>query len=168
MLLELLNHHEDLFLAAVGPLIGARKTADLARLAASCRRLRMFIGTTLFYKHYVCFQHSLKNIKSMNILSNEYCSIKEYNNDLHVFRYEPIPIGATYPNIYNNRYCIRTIKTRILYSIIHDRERTMIKRDLSIISSFSMFVRGSLPSWINKYPVNITDKSIYYYTFTID
>ncbi len=165
MLLELLKHHEDLFMAVIEPFIGARKAADLARLAATCRQLRLFVGTIPFYNHCVCFRWSLKNIKSMNTLSNEYCSIKEYNNDLHMFRYDPAVIWSRRVHLLEDNYYIRTIKRRIFYRIRCTDRISIIKNNDA--GGVVICINGPVPLWINKYPIYIMDKALQCYTFTV-
>jgi hypothetical protein len=150
MLLELLNHHEDLFMAAVGPLIGARNAADLARLAASCRQLNSFIATIDFYKHSKLFNNSLKFIKSINILSNKYCSIKEYNNKLHIYTYEQGGYSCEQKysvwtsneygeqNSYVSMFIYHGTKVRTIYSV-------------SILPCFNINIIGPIPEWLQKY-----------------
>ncbi len=52
MLLELLDHHQELFLAAIEPLICGNKRS-LCALAATCKRLRTLINTIDIYVHYI-------------------------------------------------------------------------------------------------------------------
>ncbi len=165
MLLELLNHHEDLFIIIIEPLIGARRAADLAALAACCRQMSLFIGITPFYKHSKSLCCSLKNIKSMNIISNEYCSIKEYNNDLHVFRYSPPPAYDYRFHPYTDYYYIRTIKARIFYRIRCNEEIKISKNHDD--THINIYVKDHVPSWISKYPINITEGALQYYTFAV-
>jgi hypothetical protein len=44
MLLNLLDHHHELFLAAIRPLICRKFTPELAALGATCRQLRTFLA----------------------------------------------------------------------------------------------------------------------------
>jgi hypothetical protein len=166
MLLELLNHHEDLFLAAIRPLIGTRRTADLAALAASCRQLRLFIAELPFYKHYKLLCSSLKAVKSMNTLSNKHCSIKEYNNDLHIFRYKSvISTNTRFASMIDDEYYIRTIKARILYYI---RCSSKIEiTEINDIDRLTICIDGPIPLWVSKYPINIENHAVPCYTFTI-
>ncbi len=164
MLLELLNHHEDLFMAAVGPLIDARKAADLARLAACCRQMRLFIYTISFYKHSRLLCQSLKIVKDMNILDNERCSIKEYDNDLHIFRYLPVSVDTRYIHILDNNYYIRTIKARKFYHIECSIRRIWITES-NDYGRFSIYIVGPVPLWISKYSINTMNKKPPCYTF---
>jgi hypothetical protein len=150
--------------AVIGPLVSARKTADLARLAASCRQLRLFIAELPFYKHSKTFRHSLKNIEGINILSNEHCSIKEYNNDLHVFGYDHIAIH-NYSYLWKFGYHIRAIKART-YTHIKCHEKIEITRENDTIG-FYICVNGPIPSWLNKYPINYVNEALKYYTFVV-
>jgi hypothetical protein len=67
MLLELLQHHPGLFLAAVEPFICARKVAELASLSATCRQLWDFLAAGVpLLKHMRLFRQSLRIINSID------------------------------------------------------------------------------------------------------
>jgi hypothetical protein len=142
MLLELLNHHEDLLTAAVGPLIGARKAADLAALGATCRQLRLFITAIPLYKHYKLFNDPLKNIKSINILNNEYISIKECSNSLHIYYYR-----STQP--WPQAYYIWSLKNHKKYCIEYGNNIKISEYDVR--NTFYITIKGLIPTWISKY-----------------
>jgi hypothetical protein len=165
MLLELLQHHHGLFHAVIEALISARNAADLVRLATCCQQLRLFIVELSFYKHYGLFRCSLKNIKNMNTLSNEYCSIKEYNNDLHVFRYDPAFIWDRRMYMLEDNYYIRTIKARIFYRIRCNNRVDIIKNN-NIVNNIIIYINGPIPSWMIKYSIYMSDKALQCYTFT--
>ncbi len=95
MLLELLQHHQDLFLATIEPLIGARKFVDLVRLTATCQQIRDFLAHRVpFYTHFWRMKDSLNNIKSINILMNKRSIIREYNGKLQLTTYWHYNIAA--------------------------------------------------------------------------
>lgn len=66
MLLELLNHHQDLFLAAIEPLIDARDAAGwrtLWRLRLTCKHLNDIIKGIPWYIHKINLMKILKDAK---------------------------------------------------------------------------------------------------------
>jgi hypothetical protein len=67
MLLDLLNHHQDLFLAAIEPLIWRRDCRSLGALAGSCRQLRDFLAHDVsFYTHINCMLPVLHDILAID------------------------------------------------------------------------------------------------------
>ncbi len=142
MLLELLNHHEDLFLAV----ISARKSADLAVLGATCRQLNSIINALVIYKHYKLFHASLKIIKTINILINDRTTLREFNNNLHVYVYH-YPVYESY-------------KARIWYAIFSTNNiefsieeivcKTSIRTKYNTFRRFDMSVEP-VPNWLSKY-----------------
>lgn len=67
MLLDLLNHHQDLFLAAIEPLIWRRDCRSLGALAGSCRQLCDFLAHEVpFYAHIGCMLPVLRDILAID------------------------------------------------------------------------------------------------------
>lgn len=153
MLLELLNHHEDLLRDVIRPLIGARKAADLAHLAASCRQMNSVIITIDFYKHCKLFQKCLKNINAINILSNSYVTIRDHNNILTILRcYEPnkrkinifkYDMYSTY-FIWNSKFNYKS------YIISHSTDRIIIRSNI-YTNNQTCYIHRILPPWLQKY-----------------
>jgi hypothetical protein len=153
MLLELLKRHKNLLTAVIRPLIGARKAADLARLAASCQQINSFIATIDFYKHSKLFNNSLKNIKTINTINNKSVSILEYNNKLHVYvcdRHQgSFPHKETYI-VWSSNDCRRE---RTIYRgvVIRHDEFVNIYKHYGKSWYLCIDIIGPRPEWINKY-----------------
>ncbi len=149
MLLELLNHHEDLFMAAIRPLICARKAVYLAALSATCRRLRDFLVVEVpIYIHYKLFNNSLKNIKRINIINNKYLSIREYDGNLHIYRY--IRAYLDYTNKWReSRYAVWDTKKCKYYWIEYDNKIKTFDNHVSNIPICIQIV-GEIPTWVTK------------------
>ncbi len=63
MLLELLNHHHELFMTAIWPLIDRRNCADVRSLANSCRQIQQFLAAEVpFYTHMRNYRGVIKDI----------------------------------------------------------------------------------------------------------
>jgi hypothetical protein len=145
-------------MAAVGPLIGARKVADLARLAATCRQINSFIIALPLYKHYKLIHNSLKNIKSINILSNGYTSIREHGDGLHVYAYRFVKQNRLY-NIQNmQKYYMWSIKKLRCYQIEYGDKIKIINGRMSGVV-FYIDIKGPFPTWISKYRNILLSKS---------
>jgi hypothetical protein len=152
MLLGLLQHHQDIFLAAIEPLIGARNVADLVALADTCRQLRDFLARRVpFYAHFWRMRNCLKDIKSINILMNARSIIREYNGKLQLATYWHYNLAAN-PAV----SCVEPLSFGMLNthtlcwtSINENLQKVTItcdsgdKRPIGII--------GVIPQWLYKY-----------------
>jgi hypothetical protein len=66
MLLQLLNHHQELLLAAIWPLICARNAASLAAIGGTCTQLRAFLAAEVpLLAHMVHFRSTVKYISQI-------------------------------------------------------------------------------------------------------
>jgi hypothetical protein len=171
MLLELLNHHQELFLAAIGPLIGARKAADLATLGASCRQLWDFLAAEVpLYGHYQLSKKYLNDIKSINMLCNKYITIRECMGDLRTISY------WSCERYINARIGYKTCQEYRIwipdYSCLH-----VLMFDSKIIVKqankcpICINIIGEIPQWLAKYNkrIAITQNDSYHnYTFKIE
>ncbi len=103
----------------------------------------------------------------MNIISSECCSIKEYNNDMHVFHYKPVLIPNHHiSSHFGNNYYIYTIKAQIRYTI---KCHETVKID-KINSGYApyIYIEGSIPLWLNKYSIIISNIALSKdYTFVV-
>jgi hypothetical protein len=153
-------------MAAVGPLIGARKAADLAALGATCRQLRSFIAAIPLYKHYKLFNNSLKSIKNINILSNKYVSIREHYDGLHIYIYTSVWLNSIgYKSV--ERYIMLSVKKHKYYRIEH-WNKIKISDRVILDDKFIINIEGSIPTWISKYKNLLISKySINKWTFHV-
>jgi hypothetical protein len=77
MLLELLDHHHELLIAAIEPLICARNCRSLYALAASCRRLRAFLAAE--FPILAHMQHFKRVVADINAIDKIICVDNEQN-----------------------------------------------------------------------------------------
>ncbi len=136
MLLKLLQHHSGLFLAAIEPLICARKIAELAALSASCRQIRDFLTAEVpLLKHMRLFRQSLKNINSIDKiiyiddesnLSSIMCvnsiircyTLYYIGDDIHVYGIHKSHNGIICAEL--KKFCIGTISTNDIHGPIRN------------------------------------------------
>ncbi len=165
MLLELLQHHHGLFLAAIEPLIGARKVADLAALAASCRLLHGIINDLALYKHHNNFQKSLNEIKSINTLYNNCVTIRDYNDTLVIYHWR----GSHTRAKKMVQYYIWNFKNNTYHSLTQYHVGVVRYFQHSFNSCATMHIKNQIPIWLLKYinngKVHIVDKSETYFIF---
>jgi hypothetical protein len=69
MLLELLQHHEDIFHAILRPLISAKNCRGLIALAGICKYFREVIMKLDIIKHYCAFRRCALSIKNIGYIS---------------------------------------------------------------------------------------------------
>ncbi len=82
MLLDLLQHHENIFLAVIRPLTLRRDRRSLAALGASCQQIHQVITKISFWRHMAAFGPTYNAIKRINYAYYENTSMIEYNNKL--------------------------------------------------------------------------------------
>jgi hypothetical protein len=85
MLLELFQHHQELFLAAIEPLIRRRDCRSLGAMAATCKILHAYIVQLDFYQHYInnkCMLKAARICKAIFDDGNSLISIIMYNNKI--------------------------------------------------------------------------------------
>jgi hypothetical protein len=157
MLLELLNHHSRLFLAAIEPLILRRDCRSLGALAVTCRQIRSFLADEVpMLNHHRMLGQNLMQIKNINILYNNYVSIREYRST-HVVIYsywndERDGYGLLYPT--NTTYWIFRSDTRREIFIVYKRKKVKIHY-YNCFSGINIYINGTIPTWLYKY--NIID-----------
>jgi hypothetical protein len=109
MLLELLNHHIGLFLAAIEPLVGARDAAGwrtLWRLRLTCKRFNDIIKNIPWYIHKTTLTKILKDAKIHKAMYNNATgddgevSFIAVGNNLKIYMSVPhnnfVPCGYNY------------------------------------------------------------------------
>jgi hypothetical protein len=148
MLLELLQHHEELFQAVIWPLTLRRNCRSLGALAGCCRLLNVVVDNLAFYKHYKNFRSSLDDIERINILDNKYMTLREYNNKLHVNSHWSATQSFTgcethYMWTVNNSNLQRIRKFNIVTSVF-----------IRCYARLSITIEGVIPFWLHKYIIN--------------
>jgi hypothetical protein len=149
MLLKLLQHHEELFMAVLDHFTNGRDARELAAISAANWRLREFILALPWWQHAVKLQKCHNDIKSMNILRNEFVTIRGFYNDIVVYSYYPHNRNSFNLRFNLNKYYVhRGFKQS--YSIIHNvgKKYRIMKIDVKYIS---ICVYGNKPEWLAKY-----------------
>jgi hypothetical protein len=159
MLLELLQHHQDIFLAAIWPLICARNAASLFAVAASCRQLWTFLAAEVpLLRHYVRMRGCLLQISAINIIYSKYATLREHNNKFHMISY--------WDNFRRNTPVISHMSdfVYVIHSFIDSSERIIYHRNdnnnANIINittkrtidyAVHVHIVGAIPQWLQKY-----------------
>jgi hypothetical protein len=146
MLLELLEHHEGLFTAAVWPLIWRRDCRSLAALSATCGRLREYLLKLPHVQHTLKFKRSLSSIKHINILYNKYVTIRECGNKLAIYWcWREYKINR---RIISDYY-IYSFPKRVPGCLRHGKRIKYMR----VLYSDHMYIKinGIIPDWIKKY-----------------
>jgi hypothetical protein len=153
MLLELLDHHHELLSAVIKPLLDGRNCADVRNLAASCRQIRQFLAAETLLRHYLQFQKSLKNVKSINILSNKYTTIRDYNNKLSVYvcieHYDNNIIKFKH-NSYTMYYVWNSKFNHKGYTISHYIDK-VVTLPYTYVHDRRCYIYKTIPPWLQKY-----------------
>ncbi len=150
MILELLNHHQDLLLGALSPLIWRRDHASLGALGASCRRMRDFLADKVpFLAHWRKFRLTLCAVKESKILFNKYITLRKINDCIHV-----------YSSYEDNRYKYSIYSTRMhmphyIYNLndykgielCHCGDKIELTT-YGVSCTVTFYVIGNAPSWI--------------------
>jgi hypothetical protein len=125
MLLELLEHHEELFYSVIKSIIGAycrQSMCAIAALSAANWRLRNIVIRWPWWRHCCKMRRCLSDIKGINMIYNNYYTLREFNNMLTIYAYWPsertarsqlILLGIDRYHIYSNNK-----KNTTYYSIL--------------------------------------------------
>ncbi len=153
MLLELIEHHSDLFLAAIEPLILRRDCASLGALASCCRRIRYILAHDVpILNHYRLLRQSLMQIKNINVIYNDYVSIYEYPSS-HLVIY-------SYWNYIRNLHACSNNSNTTYWVYSHDHLRGVcIGHGMKGVTlgyygstaSINIHIDGEVPLWLSKY-----------------
>jgi hypothetical protein len=162
MLLELLEHHYELFLAAIEPLICARGGRSLAALGASCRSLRSVIINLPIYVHMLKLRPIHNVINEIKMLYNKDTNIRECNGRATIYNhciYNVTRLNQSY-NI-SIKYYVNELN-RSGYTIITENIHgiTVYRDPHSQLLYQSINIIGTVPEWIKKYSaIYISDNS---------
>jgi hypothetical protein len=159
MLIELLQHHHELLAAAVWPLIWRRDCRSLRALGGTCRQLRGFLAAEVpFWAHFWRMRRCMNYISSINIINNEYLTLKENNGKLFIISYwnhERYAEG-------NPSSLIASHSRYLLWYIGHGRKIismrynkiTITNDDNYIVKYVYIRIIGIPPEWLLKYVNN--------------
>lgn len=108
MLLELLQHHQEFFLAAIEPLTLRRDCRSLSALGGTCNTIHACIVQLDFYQHYIRNKYMLKSAKICKAIFDDdmsSMSIIMYGNKIthYTISYNQPRIIHTYLNCYRGR-----------------------------------------------------------------
>jgi hypothetical protein len=154
MLLELLDHSEGLFAAvlehlfAVGDRLSRR---SLAALSAANWRLNAAMDAAPKWQHMSKLRQCLIVIRRINIISNEYITIRELNNNITTYSYWSMyrnQSGGLYLGS-KNIYFIRSYSKNITYTVKHDMKINMAIDPYAL--PVYIIVYGKIPTWLHKH-----------------
>jgi hypothetical protein len=147
MLLNLLDHHEDLLRAVLGRFVAAYDVRSLAALSAVNWCLYAAVGALPWWQHYCKLRHCNASIKSINILRNKFITMRDFNNNLVTYSYYPLDRINLYNTMPNAYYIHHNINKS--YRITHDAWKYNIEDLKSQFISIKIY--GKVPAWIRKY-----------------
>jgi hypothetical protein len=153
MLIELLTHQDELFHDIILFIRWRRDYRTIAALSTVNRRLRCIILALPWWQYYRIMRPSLKSIEDINILQNNYVTIRELCGRV---------VSYTYFHADNTAYGYATYSTCNMYKI-HDwcgRElhRVNYKDNVAIMyhgshyDNISIKIIGPIPAWILRCP----------------
>jgi hypothetical protein len=153
MLLDLLEHHEDLFLAVIGRFIGQNMRV-LAALSTVNRRLNGIVSSLCWPKHAQKLHHSLSLIKTINILQNKYVSLREFNGCVTVYScWEISRYTGDFSEMHDPVHYYIYNTSRSFHNLLIHGE-TIISRRINIYDcGFTIIINGNIPEWIKHYNV---------------
>jgi hypothetical protein len=151
MLLELLVHHEGLFMNVLRHLIehiDKRTLQTFCALSAVNWRLNATIEAHPWWQYTRKLQRCLESIKTINTLRNKFITIREFNNNLTVYSYQSP----------NRKITIKPVGTLIIYNLhrgmVFD---TIHTPKYHIVCEYPwkchlyLRINGSKPEWLQKY-----------------
>jgi hypothetical protein len=152
MLLQLLEHHHKLLLAAIGPLIWRKNCRELAALSATCRQLRDFIRALDFWKHCNKMQPVFTEINHIEILYGGDKSIR-YNKNITMYEiyqiYWPITCNKRYHREYE-RFIVYNSKSLKSYMEYMPNHRPAYCINIHTYEwSKGYRIDGKIPSWLH-------------------
>jgi hypothetical protein len=169
MLLKLLQHHQELFLAACR-LSYNRK--DYYSLLCTCKDIYNLIISLPFYIHASKLRYTLVKIKETKFIYNRYMSIRRQRDNLVVYSAWP------YDRININAYCKHSEEHDNLYIInFMCKELQRISKDTIIkarryVNAINCKINGPIPNWIQEYigsnHIIHTDRAMDSYLFNIE
>jgi hypothetical protein len=145
MLLKLLGHHEELFAAILRRFIAAVDMCSLCALGAVSRRLRDAVLALPWWRHCCKLSHCNSAIKTINILSNKFVTLRDFNNKLTTYSYYSLERG----NIYDDTYYIHCTN-KPSYIMSHTVSGCKISKG-RINTFIPINIIGDKPKWLNKY-----------------
>jgi hypothetical protein len=146
MLLELIDHSEGLFAAVLEHLVEARDCHTLGALGATNRRIWAAILALPMRQHWRKMKGCSDAIKAINILRNEFITIRDFNNDVVVYSYytyEQFVSADLADRCYVHRH---NKQSYIIMNSMNGYERQNIIRQSILIS-----INNTTPRWLGKY-----------------
>ncbi len=146
MLLKLLQHHQDLFLAAC-----RHNCKDYYNLLCTCKDIYNLIVSLPFYIHVSKLRYTLVQIKETKFIYNRYISIKHQRDNLVVYStwpYDRINISAycKYSEEHDNLYVINLMGKELQ----RVSNNTIIKVN-RYVGAVTCKINGPIPNWIQEY-----------------
>jgi hypothetical protein len=157
MLLDLFNHHEDIFHAAIRPLIWRRDCRSLATLGTSCRQMRDFLAAEVpFWGHFLRMRRCINAINRINIINNKYITLKENNGKLLVISYwnykrHTISCNSCSLTTFHSEYLLWYIGHKRKIISMKYNKVIMINDNGYIVKYTHMKIIGAIPEWLLKY-----------------
>jgi hypothetical protein len=174
MLLELLEHHEDLLSAVINILLENQYKCmytDIVPLLYCCKTIREFIilkypllQNTII--HIYKIQPVLKDIKAIKIIGNETISFKYHNNKLVRYYYCSFADANNLSYRNSNYFSAYNFDMQKRYALFHSITGIEIHDEFYIPHSY-VKVNEDMPQWLKKYVDNALFK-IYVNTPTIE
>jgi hypothetical protein len=155
MLLDLLDHHHELFLTAIKPLICARGGRELASLAITCRKIREFLVAEVpLLAHIRKFKATLGKI---NAIEKIICVDADYNYSSIVNLHGRIICYVLY-RITRRLYLYNHLKHEV-YTEISDIAWCNIA-DFELCPIDMHEIHGRMRKFINKHVIPVSHEKI--------
>jgi hypothetical protein len=144
MLLELLQHHEGIFVAVIDHLVSARDCHTLGALSAANRRLNIVVSAVPWWQHCRKMHNCHKLVKSINILQNKFVTIRELNDVITTYSY--YPYGDVFKD--GEAYYVHNNTKKSYRYIYHTKYSRMGAYRCGRIN---ISIKGSVPEWVYRY-----------------
>jgi hypothetical protein len=146
MLLELLQHHEGLFMATIMPLIGGRDCRSLCALAATNVRLHNVVGRVDIARHYRLFSAVVRQIGGMRYFIDDNPDVVFRKLDRKVVSY------ISYNPIVHKNSFSRNLHSDVLYIYVeHDSIVNIIVHGTAHFTD-NNFIRIFTDSYLGLFP----------------
>jgi hypothetical protein len=157
MLLELLDHREELFFGVIAARLAAMDAhiwADLGALSRVCRRLRDVVIALPEWQHRCNLSPSLRQIATMSTLQGGNITLRYFNDKLVAYILYGTPDNRIRSPQYNDPeqiYSVYSYDAGSYLLIFESLSKYEVEYNEEVDDQVYITIRGDIPVWAHRY-----------------